>query len=683
MQTADFQPPVAAKDPKAITQHGHTRIDHYFWLRDRENPETIRYLEAENAYTEAVLKPLDGLREQLYQEILGRIQQTDLSVPVRKGEYYYYTRTEEGKQYPIHCRKRGSLDGVEETLLDLNEIAQTEKYVRLGNFVVSPDHRLLAYGLETSGDETYTIFVKDLATGNLLPDRIENTYYGLEWTNDAQSLLYVTLDSAKRPYQCWRRRLGTAASTDELLHEEADERFHLTLSKSRSEAFLFVSLDSAATSEVRYLEASGASSAIGVLAERRHDVEYDVTHHGDHFYIRIADVGRNFRVVRAPVANPAAGEWEEWIAHRANVMVEGVDAFENHLVVLEREDGIRRFEVHNQQDGSRHTVIMPEKVYTIFPAGNPEFRTNLLRFHYTSLVTPMSIFDYNLDTRERTLRKQTPVLGGYDPANYETVRIHATAEDGVRIPISMVYRKGLERGGANPMLLYGYGSYGISIDPTFSSDRLSLLDRGFVYAIAHIRGGGDLGKPWHDAGKLKQKQNTFDDFIACAEHLIAEGYTAAGRLAIMGGSAGGLLMGAVINLRPELFHAVLAKVPFVDVLNTATDPTLPLTVIEYDEWGNSNYEDYWDCIRSYSPYDNIERQAYPHMLVTAGLNDPRVSYWEPAKWVARLRTMKTDSNLLLLKTDMTSGHGGPSGRYDRIRETALDYAFLLHVLGIP
>lgn len=673
-------PPVAPKVPRAITQHGHTRVDNYFWLRDRQNPETIRYLEAENAYADAVLEPLADLREQLYQEILGRIQQTDLSVPVRKGDYFYYSRTEEGKQYPIHCRKRGSLDAPEEVLLDLNEIAKTEQYVRLGNFAVSPDHRLLAYGLETSGDETYTIYVKDLASGELLPDRIDNTYYGLEWTNDAQSLLYVTLDAAKRPYQCWRRRLGADAASDELLHQEADERFHLTLSKSRSEAFLFVNLDSAATSEVRYMEASGAAASMQTVAERRHDIEYDVTHHGELFYIRIADTGRNFRVVTAPVSNPDPSRWQEWIAHRAAVMVESVEAFENHLVVLEREDGIRRFEVYNLRDASRHRVTMPESVYTIAPTGNPEFHTNVLRFQYTSLVTPASIFDYNMDTGERVLRKQTPVLGGYDPTNYETIRLHAEAEDGVRVPISLLYRKGTARDGSHPMLLYGYGSYGISIDPSFSSERLSLVDRGFVFAIAHIRGGGDLGKTWHDAGKLKQKLNTFEDFIACAEHLIAEGYTSSDRLAIMGGSAGGLLMGAVINIWPELFHAVLAKVPFVDVLNTATDPTLPLTVIEYDEWGDSNDEDFWDYIRSYSPYDNIERQDYPHMLVTAGLNDPRVSYWEPAKWVAKLRTMKTDDNLLLLKTDMTSGHGGPSGRYDRLKETALDYAFLLHVV---
>ncbi|MBL8234554.1 MAG: S9 family peptidase, partial [Bryobacterales bacterium] len=574
-------PPVAPKVPKAITQHGHTRVDNYFWLRDRQNPETIRYLEAENAYADAVLEPLADLREQLYQEILGRIQQTDLSVPVRKGDYFYYSRTEEGKQYPIHCRKRGSLDAGEEVLLDLNEIAKTEQYVRLGNFAVSPDHRLLAYGLETSGDETYTIYVKDLASGELLPDRIDNTYYGLEWTNDAQSLLYVTLDAAKRPYQCWRRRLGADAASDVLLHQEADERFHLTLSKSRSEAFLLVNLDSAATSEVRYMEASGTAVSMRIVAERRHDVEYDVTHHGELFYIRIADTGRNFRVVTTPVSDPDPSRLQEWIAHRAAVMVESVEAFENHLVVLEREDGIRRFEVYNLKDAGRHRVTMPESVYTIAPTGNPEFRTNVLRFQYTSLVTPASIFDYNMDTGERVLRKQTPVLGGYDPANYETIRIHAEAEDGVRVPISLLYRKGTARDGSHPMLLYGYGSYGISIDPTFSSERLSLVDRGFVFAIAHIRGGGDLGKTWHDAGKLKQKLNTFEDFIACAEHLIAEGYTSSDRLAIMGGSAGGLLMGAVINIWPELFHAVLAKVPFVDVLNTATDPTLPLTVIEY------------------------------------------------------------------------------------------------------
>lgn len=674
-----LRPPVAARVPKEITQHGQTRVDPYFWLRDKENPETIKYLEAENAYTEAILKPTAQLQQQLYDEMLGRIKQTDLSVPYRKGDYFYYSRTEEGKQYPIHCRKKNSLEGAEEILLDLNELAKTEKYLRLGSFAVSPSQNLLAYGIETSGDETYTVRVKNLETGTLLPDRIDNTYYGLEWSNDNRSLVYVILDPAKRPYQAWRHTLGSEAK-DQLVYEEKDERYHLSLGKSRGDAYFFLQLGSHSTNEIRYFRASGDDWSPVVFAPRTQDIEYDLEHHTGTFYVRIADTGRNFRLVAAPIANPSRENWKELIAHRPNVMIEGTDAFENHLVILEREDGIRRFRVRDLASGKEHSISMPEKVYTLMPSTNADFKTKVFRFQYTSLVTPMSVFDYNLDTKDRTLLKQTEVLGGYDPAKYESIRVHATAPDGVKIPISMVYRKGTQRNGANPMLLYGYGSYGIPTDPIFSSDRLSLIDRGFIYAIAHIRGGSDLGKTWYDSGKLKMKMNTFQDFISSAKFLIDEKYTSAAKLGIMGGSAGGLLMGAVVNLRPDLFKAVVSKVPFVDVLNTITDPSLPLTVIEYEEWGDPNKKEFWDYIKSYSPYDNIEKQVYPNILVTAGLNDPRVSYWEPTKMVAKLRTMKKGDNLLLLKTNMAAGHGGASGRYDRLKEIAVDYAFLIHVI---
>jgi oligopeptidase B len=666
--------------PKQITQHGETRVDDYFWLRDGDPAGIRAYLEAENAYTEAVLKPAGPLQTRLYEEILGRIEETDTSAPVPLRGYFYYTRTEEGKAYPIYCRKRGSMDAAEEILLDLNELAKNEKYLRLGNYKVSPDQRMLAYSLDVSGDEVYITRVKDLSTGALLPDRMENTYYGLEWTNDGRSLIYVTLDETKRPYQAWLHTLGNAAQAGRLLYEELDERFHLTLHKSRSRHFLFFELDSADTSEVWYAGAAGDRVEPRLFSARRHNIEYDIEHQGDQFLVRTTEGGRNFRVLLAPVADPRRENWTEKIAHREEVMVESVDAFAHHLVFTERENGLRRLRIEAGSGGT-HFVEMPETVYTLSPGENPEYETSILRFHYTSLVTPMTAFDYHMDTRERTLVKQVPVRGGYDASLYETVRVFAPSKDGAKVPVSMVYRKGMRRDGSNPTLLYGYGSYGISIDPAFSSDRLSLLDRGFIYAIAHVRGGEDLGKKWHDDGKLLKKWNTFDDFLAAAEFLIAEKYTSPQKLAIMGGSAGGMLVGVVINRKPELFGAVIAKVPFVDVLNTATDPSLPLTVIEYDEWGNSNHRDFWEYIRSYSPYDNVARQAYPHMLVTAGLNDPRVSYWEPAKWVAKLRALKTDHNLLLLKTNMDAGHGGASGRYERMKETALDYAFLLTVMN--
>ncbi|MCC6862015.1 MAG: S9 family peptidase [Bryobacterales bacterium] len=675
------RPPVAKVIPRKITMHGETRVDNYFWLREKENPEVIAYLEAENAYYRAMMKPAESLREQLFQEIVGRIKQTDLSVPTREDDFYYYSRTVEGRNYPILCRKRGSLEAPEEVMLDLNQLAEGQKYFRLGISEVSPDHRLLAYSVDNAGDEVYTIQVKDLATGKLLPDRIPNTYYTFAWAADNRTFFYTTLDSAKRPYRAWRHTLGTTGA-DKLVYEEKDEKFYLRLSKSRSKQYLFINLASFTTSETRYLPAGEPNGSFRPIEPRRQDIEYDVEHHGEVFYIRTNDGAKDFRLVEAPVKDPGRGNWREVIPHRPKVYLEGVEAFRDHLVLMERADAQVRLRVRDLKTGESHYVDAPETVYSLFPASNPEFNTTRFRFNYSSLITPPSVFEYDMAARRRTLLKQQEVLGGYDPAKYETERIFATAPDGQRVPVSLVYRKGLKKDGSNPALLYGYGSYGSSANPAFSSERLSLLDRGFVYAIGHIRGGSDLGRTWHDGGKMLHKKNTFTDFIACAEALIGQGYTSKERLAIMGGSAGGLLMGAVVNLRPDLFKAVLAMVPFVDVLNTATDPSLPLTVIEYEEWGNSNIRKYFDYIKSYSPYDNVRRRQYPHMLITAGLNDPRVSYWEPAKWTAKLRTMKAGDNLLLLRTNMASGHGGASGRYDRWKEIAEDYSFLLHVLGV-
>jgi oligopeptidase B len=672
-------PPVAKIVPKEIAVHDDTRVDHYAWLRERENPDVIAYLEAENAHTEQVMAHTKPLQEALYKEILGRIQETDLSVPVKRDDYFYYTRTEEGKAYGISCRKHRSLDAPEEILLDANVLAAGEKYFRLGNFSVSPDHRLLAYSTDVQGDETYTIVVKDLATGELLPDRIANTYYSLEWANDNRTFFYTTLDPARRPYRLFRHQLG--AASDDLVYEEQDGRFVLGVGRTRSRRFLVLHLSSALTSEVRHLEADNPLGAFLVMLPRKQDVEYDASHHGEFFYIRTNEGAKNFRLMRTPVANPSRDNWEEVIPARTGITIEGVDSFEDHLVVYERERGLEKIAIHDSNGVFRHYIEFPEPVYTVGATGNAEYSTKTLRFVYTSLVTPASVFDYNIETRQRELKKQYEVKGGYDASQYQSERIFATAPDGVEVPISLVYRRGFEKNGQSSLLLYAYGSYGHSIDPGFSSERLSLLDRGFVFAIAHVRGGAELGEEWHDHGKLLAKKNTFADFIASAEHLIRNRYTAAVHLAIMGGSAGGLLVGAVLNMRPDLFRAAVAKVPYVDNVNTGLDPTLPLTISEYEEWGNPQTKEYYDYIKSYSPYENVAPREYPIMLVTAGLNDPRVSYWEPAKWVAKLRAMKKDKNVLLLKTNMGSGHFGPSGRYEGIKEVAFDYAFLLWALG--
>jgi oligopeptidase B len=659
-----------------MTVHGDTRIDNYFWLRDRKDPDTIRYLEAENTYTKEKLQHTEALQAALYSEMLGRIQQTDLSVPVKRDEYFYYTRTEEGKQYAIHCRKKGS--GPEEILLDCNQLAEGHKYFRLGAFIASPNHRLLAYSVDFEGDEKYTVRVKNLDTVELLADEIPNTSYTLEWAADNATFFYTTLDEALRPYKVFRHALG--AKEDPLIYHEADERFTLDLSSTRSRAYIFININSSLTSEVRYLRKDEPTGEFRILLPRVYETEYDATHHGDSFFIRTNDGAKGFRVVEAPIANRAKANWREIIPGREGITIESVTAFQDYLVTEERHRGLTHICIRDMRTSAQHSIEFPEPVYTAELGANAEFCTKLLRFHYSSLVTPASVYDYNMETRERELKKQQAVLGGYDPQLYQSERIYAAAPDGVEVPISLVYKKGFMRDGRAPMLLYGYGSYGISIEPSFSSDRLSLLDRGFVYAIAHIRGGMDLGKPWHETGRLFKKKNTFTDFIACAEKLIAEKYTSPDRLGIMGRSAGGLLMAGVVNLRPDLFAAVVAGVPFVDSLNTALDASLPLTVGEYEEFGDPRQKEFYDYMKSYAPYENVTPQAYPAIFVTAGLNDPRVSYWEPAKWVAKLRAMKTGDGLLLLRTNLGSGHFGASGRYEYLKETAIEYAFLLDVL---
>ncbi len=677
------QPPVAKKLPKVDVLHGDRRVDDYYWLREKSNPEVISYLEAENAFTAAVLKPTEAFQESLYKEMLARIKQTDLSVPVRDHGFLYYSRTVEGKQYPIHCRKTLAPDAPEQILLDLNDLAIGEKFMALGAYTVSNDGQLLAYSTDNTGFRQYTLRVKDLRTGMLLPERVEKTV-SVAWAADNKTLFYTVEDHAKRSYRLYRHSLGSTAP-DALIYEEKDEKFNLDLERSRSRAYLFLASESLTASEVRFLPAATPDAAWKLIAPREKDHEYDVDHHSDRFFIRTNSGGRNFRLVSAPASDPQRKNWKEMIPHNPDIMIVSVAFFARHFVLYTRENGLPQLHVMVVGPGPVHTaqrIEFPEPVYSASPGNNPEFDTKTFRFNYQSFITPSSVFDYDTEKRTRTLLKQTEVLGGYDSSQYQSERLWATASDGTRVPISIVYRKGLRRDGSAPLLLYGYGSYGISTSATFSSNGLSLLDRGVTFAIAHIRGGGELGKPWHDQGRMMHKRNTFTDFIASAEFLIAQKFTAKDRLAIMGGSAGGLLMGAVTNMRPDLFKAVVSLVPFVDVLNTMADSSLPLTVAEFEEWGNSANKAEYDYMKTYCPYTNLEKKPYPAILVRTSLNDSQVMYWEPAKYVAKLRSLKTDSNPLLFKTNMAAGHGGSSGRYDYLREVAFDYSFLLSQFGL-
>jgi oligopeptidase B len=672
-------PPVAKKIPKVMINHGERRVDDYFWLREKKNPDVTAYLEAENAYTDAMMEPLEEFQEQLYKEMLSHIKETDEDVPYRKGEYYYYSRTEEGKQYLIYCRRKGSLEAKEEIVLDLNELARDKPFLALGIYDVSRDGKVLAYSLDYSGFREYTLHFKDLESGTVYADRIEKVS-SVAWANDSATVFYVTENKAKRANRLYRHVLG--GKRDPLLFEEKDELYTLEVETTRSEGYVVITSVSAETSEVRVLNAGKPQSAFRLVQKRRFGHRYFVDHHDRLFYIRSNDKGRNYRLVTAPIATPGQAHWKQVIAQRREVMFEGFDLFAGFYVALERKDGLPRLKIMPYGEGEGDSIGFAEEVYDAYPGHNLEYHTTLYRFEYQSLVTPKSIYDYDTASRERKLLKQLPVLGGYDPAEYESKRLYATAADGARIPVSIVYKKALRQAGPQPALLYGYGAYGIPMDVGFSSSRLALLDRGVIYAIAHIRGGGEMGKAWHDNGKMMKKNNTFTDFIAAAEHLAGERYTEPGRLAIQGGSAGGLLMGAVVNLRPDLMQVVVLQVPFVDVLNSMLDASLPLTVGEYLEWGNPNEKSAYRYMRSYSPYDNLERKAYPAMLIVTSLNDSQVMYWEPAKYVARLRALKTDDNALLLHTDMDAGHGGASGRYDYLREVAFAYSFVLKELGL-
>ena len=677
------KPPIAKKVPKTTQIHGYTVSDDYAWMADKTktDKDVLDYLKAETDYADAMMKSTAGFQEALYKEMLARIKETDENVPYRKGDYFYYTRTEQGKQYPIYCRKNGDLKAPEEITIDMNKMAEGQKFFSVGAYNVSEDCNLLAFSTDTTGFRQYDLFVKDLRTGKI-GGKIAERVTSVAWANDNKTLFYGQEDAVtKRSDKIFRHALG--GDKHDLVFEEKDELYTTEVGKTRSKGYIVVSSTSSTTSEMRYLSADKPGDEPKLLLPRKENHEYYIDHLGENFYIRTNDQGKNFRLVIAPVGDPSQKNWKEVIPHRKAVMLEDVDCYAGHYIAFERENGLPKFHVTDLKSGKTHEIEFPEPVYVAYSGANAEFNTTTFRFGYESYITPNSTYDYDVVTRKRELRKQQPVLGGYDPKLYKSERVYATASDGVKVPISIVYKKDFKRDGQRPMLLEGYGSYGISNDVEFSSNRLSLLDRGVIFGTAHIRGGGEMGKEWHDQGKMMAKKNTFTDFITAAEYLVNEKYTSKDRLIITGGSAGGLLMGAVTNMRPDLFKAVVSFVPFVDVMSTMLDASLPLTVGEYLEWGNPNEKPAYDYMRSYSPYDNIEKKSYPTMLVRTSLNDSQVMYWEPAKYVARLRELKTDNNLLLFKVKLEpGGHGGASGRYDRLRDSAFDYAFILGQLGV-
>lgn len=677
-------PPVARKVAHTFQHHGRTFVDNYAWLQDRSDPAVISYLEAENAYARKLLEPTQALQEALFQEMRGRIQEDDRSAPVQRGDAFYYWRMQAGQQYRVFCRRRGSLDGLEEVLVDENALAEGHTYCRVFLLEPSPDSSLLAYAVDTTGAWMFDLFVKDLRTGKIVSGPIPRTAWSVAWASDSRTLFYTVFDDAHRAFKLFRHTAGNDPANDELVFHEPDDAFSVSIRRTRSGEFLLLTLASHSTSEVRYLPADQPRGQFRVIHPREHWLEYYVEHHGDRFLVRTNQDAENFQVMEAPVTNPTKANWRPLLPHRTDTLVEEVEAFRDHLVVVERRDGLCHLRISGP-DGLSDVryVPFPEPVYTVSLQDNYEYGAPALRFEYSSLVTPKSTVDYAFATDTWTVCKQQEIPSGYDPARYESRRLFATAPDGTQVPISLVHCKGLALNGHNPLLLDGYGSYGYSREANFDTARLSLLDRGFVYAIAHVRGGSEMGRAWYEQGRLMHKKNTFTDFIACAEHLIAEGYTSPDRLAITGRSAGGLLVSAVTNMRPDLFKAVAAWVPFTNVITAMLMPDLPLTVVEWEQWGNPADPQAFDYMLSYSPYENVTAQAYPHLLVKAGLNDLQVPYWDPAKWVAKLRAMKTDDNRLLLLTNMGSGHGGASGRYDYLRETAEVYAFLIDALGAP
>jgi len=680
---AALTPPLAAVRPHRFDEFGTVRIDNYYWLKERSNPEVIKYLEDENAYTKAVMAHTQALQDRLYEEMKGRVLQNDQSVPFREGNYFYYTRLVEGKNYPIYARKRGALNAPEEIMIDANVLAEGKSTFLIRAWDVSSAGDILAFAADTTGGRVSAIRFKNLRTGEMLSDVIPRSIGGIAWAEDNRTIFYTKPDAVSvRPYQVYRHKLGTPAASDQMVYEDKDETYYVSVFKTKSRAYIMIRSSQTLATEYSYIRADQPEAAFRVLIPRERGHEYYANHFGDYFYLLSNDHAKNFRLMRTPVARPGRANWEEVIPHRPDVLLEDFEFFKDFLVLSERKDGLVQLRVRPWSGGGRGEYYLDfgEPAYLAFVSTNREFDTPLLRYVYTSLTTPSSTYDYDMRTKQKTLLKRDQILGGFDPGNYVTERFYTTARDGARVPVSLMYKKGIAR--PAPLLLTGYGSYGASSDPTFSSDRLSLVDRGFVFAIAHIRGGSEMGRAWYENGRQLQKKNTFNDFVDVADDLIRRGYTSSSKLFARGASAGGLLMGAVVNQRPELWRGVVAGVPYVDVITTMSDSTIPLTTGEYDEWGNPHDSTFYRYMLSYSPYDNVERKAYPNLLITAGLYDTQVLYVEPAKWTARLRAMKTDTNRLILRTNMEAGHSGASGRYKRWRDVAFEYAFLLDLAGL-
>lgn len=678
---SQVKPPEAKKIAKELTIHNDTRIDNYYWLNQRDNQEVIDYLTAENEYTTKMLAPTDSLQAKLFLEIVGRIKQTEMSVPYLLNRYYYYSRYEEGKEYPFYCRKKENLDAPEEIMLNVNEMAEGYSFFSVGSWDVSPDCKLLAYSVDTVSRRQYTLYVKNLETGEIYPDKIDNTSGSVTWASDNKTIFYDKKDETLRPFEIYRHKLGTSAEADVLVYHENDATFSSIVYKSKSKQFIFIASFSTLSTEYRFLDANNPEGNFTIFQPRTKDMLYYVNHYKDKFYVRTNYEALNFQLMESPLKKTSLENWKVVIPAREDVLLEGIEIFDGFLAINEKKNGLDQLRVINLTNKADYYIPFQDPTYMAYISMNPEFNSNKLRYSYSSLTTPQTVYDFNMDTKEKEMLKQQEVLGDFNPDNYQSERLMATASDGVKVPISIVYRKELKKDGQNPMLITGYGSYGSSTDPYFSSVRLSLLDRGFVFAMAHVRGGQELGRQWYEDGKLLNKKNTFTDFIACTEFLIDQKYTNPKLCFAIGGSAGGLLMGAISNMRPDLYRGIIAAVPFVDVVTTMLDESIPLTTGEYDEWGNPNEKEYYDYILSYSPYDQVEAKAYPAMLITTGLHDSQVQYWEPAKWVAKLRDMKTDNNMLLLSTEMEFGHGGASGRFERFKETAKEYAFILYQLG--
>ncbi len=682
--------PVPPKRPHEITQHGQTRVDEYYWMRDKDDPATLKHLRAESAYLQEMTRRAQPLQETLFQEMKARIQETDESAPEKRGEYFYYVRHEAGKQYPLFCRKRGSLAAAEEVILDQNQLAEGKPFCSVSGFAVSPDGKKLAYGVDWGGAEEYTLFIKDLTTGELYPESIERTmgsayeHTGVEWANDSETVFYVQLNAALRPQKLFRHKIGSDPKDDVLIYDETDEAYFLYFFKTRDDAYVMTYHHATDSREMRFLDANHPDGELKVLQPRAAGLQYFAAHRKGTFYIVHNDGAKNFKLSVAPVERCGKENWRDVLPPRDGVLLEGVETFENFLVLIERRDGTRQLRI-SDPDGTTNVryVSFPEPAYTVELASNPEFDAKALRFFYSSFITPKTTVDYDVESGAWDVKKMEEIPGGYDKSQYAMERLFAPAPDGTKVPVSIVYKKDLmKKDGSAPVLMYGYGAYGATIDPWFNPALFSLINRGFAYAIAHVRGGMDMGYEWYEQGKLLNKKNTFSDFIACAEHLIAQGYAARDKFCIEGASAGGLLTAACVVMRPDLFRAVICRVPFVDVVTTMSDPTIPLTTLEYNQWGNPEIKEHFDYLISYSPYDNIRPAAYPDMLITTGLNDPRVAFWEPAKFVARLRERNTDGGVILFYVNFDSGHAGASGRYDYLKEQARYYAFLLDRLGM-